>query len=143
MPLPVHIGWREWASLPELGVTRIKVKVDTGARTSALHTFHVEKIEKPKQPKKVVFIMRLRYRNYPSQTLTCTSTLIDMREITDSGGHKERRCVIKTPIVIGNYCWPIEITLTRRDTMRFKMLLGRTALKERFIVNPNRSYLLK
>jgi hypothetical protein len=138
-PVPV-IGWREWVSLPELGVCRIKAKIDTGARTSALHAFSVEILEKSARKKKVCFIIRPHSRH--AKKIKCTAELIDIREVTDSGGHKEKRCVIKTPIIMGNYCWPIEITLTSRDTMRFKMLLGRTALKQRFIVDPHRSYLM-
>jgi hypothetical protein len=142
MQTPVPIGWREWVSLPELGLRRIKTKIDTGARTSALHAFSVEVLEESAQKKKVCFIIRPHSRHSPKKIIKCTAELIDIREITDSGGHKERRCVIKTPIVIGKHRWPIEITLTSRDTMRFKMLLGRTALKHRFIVDPSRSYLI-
>ncbi len=142
MKAPILIGWREWASLPELGIRRIKAKIDTGARTSALHAFSVELIEAP-QKKKVGFIVRLHSRHFPQKKIKCMAELVDIREITDSGGHKEQRCVIKTPLVVGKSCWPIEITLTSRDNMRFKMLLGRTALKGRFIVDPGRSYLIK
>jgi hypothetical protein len=142
MKTPIPIGWREWVSLPELGIRRIKAKVDTGARTSALHAFSVEMMQENPEKKKVCFIIRPHSRHSPKKIIKCSAELIDIREITDSGGHKERRCVIKTPIVIGKHVWPIEITLTSRDTMRFKMLLGRTALKNRFIVDPGRSYLI-
>ena len=137
----IPIGWREWVSLPELGIRRIKAKIDTGARTSALHACSVEMMETT-QKKKVCFIIRPYSRHSSKKIIKCIAELIDIREITDSGGHKERRCVIKTPIVIGKQCWPIEITLTSRDNMRFKMLLGRTALKQRFIVDPSHSYLI-
>jgi hypothetical protein len=143
MEAPSLIGWREWVSLPELGIRRIKTKVDTGARTSALHAFCVEVIEEASQKKKVCFVMRLHSRRSPSETIQCSADLVDIREITDSGGHKEQRCVIKTPLVVGRRRWIIEITLTSRDNMRFKMLLGRTALTGRFIVDPSRSYLIK
>lgn len=141
MQKPILIGWREWVSLPELGIYRIKVKIDTGARTSALHAFCVEIIEEVSQKKKVCFIIRPYSRHSLPKKIKCIAELVDIREITDSGGHKEQRCVIKTPVVIGKRSWPIEITLTSRDNMRFKMLLGRTALKGRFIVDPSRSYL--
>jgi hypothetical protein len=141
METPIPIGWREWISLPELGIRHIKAKIDTGARTSALHAFSVKILKSTTQKKKVCFIMRSHSRHSPKKTIKCIAELIDIRQITDSGGHKERRCVIKTPIVIGKHSWPIEITLTSRDTMRFKMLLGRTALKG-FIVDPCRSYLV-
>lgn len=141
MEAPIPIGWREWISLPELGIRHMKAKVDTGARTSALHAFSVKILEGSLQKKKVCFIMRPYSHHSPKKTIKCITELIDIRQITDSGGHKERRCVIKTPIVIGKHSWPIEITLTSRDTMRFKILLGRTALKG-FIVDPCRSYLI-
>jgi hypothetical protein len=138
----VPIGWREWVSLPELGIRRIKAKIDTGARTSALHAFSVEVMEKLPGKTTVCFMIRPYSRHAFQKMITCTAELIDVREVTDSGGHRERRCVIRTPIVIGKHRWPIEITLTSRDTMRFKMLLGRTALKQHFIVDPSRSYLI-
>ncbi len=143
MGSPNLIGWREWVSLPEFGIHRIKAKIDTGARTSALHAFCVKIIEGASQKKKVCFIMRPYSRCFPQKKVKCTAELVDIREVTDSGGHKERRCVIRTPIIIGQQHWSIEITLTSRDNMRFKMLLGRTALRGRFIVEPSRSYLIK
>lgn len=141
MSSPILIGWREWVSLPELGIPRLKTKVDTGARTSALHAFCVEIIEKTPQKKQVCFSIHPQPKRFPEKTITCIADLIDIREITDSGGHKEQRCVIQTPVVLGLESWPIEITLTSRDNMRFRMLLGRTALGTRFIVDPNHSYL--
>lgn len=137
----IPIGWREWVSLPELGIRCLKAKIDTGARTSALHAYSVKILKGTSQKKKVCFIMHPLSHHSPQKTIKCVAELIDIRQITDSGGHKEKRCVIKTPIVIGKYRWPIEITLTRRDNMRFTMLLGRTALKG-FIVDPCRSYLI-
>lgn len=138
----IPIGWREWVSLPELGIRRIKAKIDTGARTSALHAFSVEILEETIEKKSVCFMIRPYSRHAFQKTIRCITELVDIREVTDSGGHAEQRCVIKTPIVIGKYRWPIEITLTNRDTMRFKMLLGRTALGQHFIVDPSRSYLI-
>ena len=140
------IGWRERVSLPKLGI-RLKAKVDTGARTSALHACSVKIIKKPRERKKVCFEIRLNSQRSPEKIIMCTANLIGIREITDSGGHKEQRCVIKTPIIIGKCRRSIEITLTSRDNMRFKMLLGRTALtpkkgKPPFTINPNASYLL-
>ncbi|QEP44961.1 ATP-dependent zinc protease [Ectothiorhodospiraceae bacterium BW-2] len=132
------IGWREWAALPHLGVSRIKVKVDSGARTSALHTFGLETYHDKGE-------LRVRFGLHPlqqqDQQQFCHALVQDERVVTDSGGHKERRLVIVTPVVIGALCWPIEITLTNRDTMRFRMLLGRTALADRFRIEPDGSYL--
>ena len=133
------IGWREWVALPELGINQIKTKVDTGARTSALHAFELRPFKEGNQDK-------ICFDIHPIQgnadiIITCTATIIDKRWVTDSGGHKEERFVICTPIVIGNQTWPIEVTLTERDTMLFRMLLGRSAIRKRFLVNPARSFI--
>lgn len=141
MSLPITIGWREWVSLPELGIPRLKTKIDTGARTSALHACHVEIIERESHQQQVRFVIHPQPWRFPEKAINCIADLCDIREVTDSGGHKENRCVIQTTIVLGTQCWSIEMTLTSRDNMRFRMLLGRTALKDRFIINPTYSYL--
>jgi len=133
------IGWREWAALPELGIERIKAKVDTGARTSALHAFKVESFSQDG-------IAKVRFSIHPDQhdlsiIKECTANLLDERNVTDSGGHTECRPVILTPIRLGNITKDITITLTNRDTMKFRMLLGRTAMNGSFIVDPQLSYL--
>ena len=138
LSLPI-LGWREWAALPELGIPRIKCKVDTGARSSALHAFYLE-------PFKSRGKHRIRFGIHPFQRRTdreciCTADVLDQRIVTDSGGHRENRYVIVSTIVVGDEGWPVEITLTDRDTMRFRMLLGRTAIKNKFVVNPASSYL--
>jgi len=133
------LGWREWLSLPELGIAAIKTKVDTGARTSALHAFCVEAYEESGR-------QRVRFAIHPLQkrsdvVIECTADILDRRSVTDSGGHREMRYVIRTPIRLGAHEYPIELTLTDRDTMKFRMLLGRGALQDRFIVDPAHSYL--
>lgn len=132
------VGWREWVCLPELGINKIKAKIDTGARTSALHAFSLEPFSDNGRN-------RIRFSLHPFQhnnehIITCVADVIDRRLVTDSGGHEEERYVIYTPITIAGQTWPIEITLTERENMLFRMLLGRSALRKRFIVNPARSF---
>ncbi len=132
------VGWREWVSLPELSIQKIKAKIDTGARTSALHAFSLRPFtENGKE--RITFDLHPMQHNI-DHIITCTADIVDKREVTDSGGHTEERFVIKTPITIAGLTWPIEITLTERENMLFRMLLGRSALRKRFIVNPARSF---
>jgi len=134
------LGWNEWIALPDLNVPRIKCKVDTGARTSALHAFYVEEFEENS-------VRRVRFGLHPEQGDTtkeihCIADIVDKRKVTDSGGHTESRIVILSSIVIGNLTWPIEITLTNRDTMRYRMLLGRAAIEDNFIVDAGASCIM-
>jgi len=134
------IGWREWVSLPELGIEHIKAKIDTGARTSALHAFSVRTFTKQG-------IKMVRFRIHPYQrrkdvVVECIAPVLDKRWVTDSGGHREQRYVIESLVKLGELVWPIELTLTNRENMKFRMLLGRTAMKGRIRVNPGRSYLV-
>lgn len=133
-----RIGWREWLALPELGITHIKAKVDTGARTSALHAFSLRPFREDNRDKISFDIHPIQHDS--SVVVTCVADIIDKRWVTDSGGHSEERVVICTPVVLGNETWPIEITLTERDTMLFRMLLGRSAIRKRYVVDPARSF---
>lgn len=133
------LGWREWVDLPELGLRHIKAKVDTGARTSALHAFELRTFEEDGR-------RRVEFKMHPNQkdtrtVVVCRADIKDERVVRDSGGHAEKRLVIETPLHVGEHNWPIEITLTARDDMLFRMLLGRTAMRRRVTVDPARSYL--
>jgi hypothetical protein len=125
--------------LPELNIPFIKAKVDTGARTSALHTFALETFRQSGKLMASFDIHPIQKNDAIVQH--CVAEIIDERWVTDSGGHREQRYVISTPVIVGDKQWPIEITLTNRDTMRFRMLLGRTAMKKHFAVVPGSSYL--
>lgn len=132
---PLRIaGWREWVSLPRLNLPAVKAKLDTGARTSCLHAYSVI-------PYRERGALRVRFFVHPLQGRTdlvaqCTAAVHDYRTVTDSGGHREKRYVIHTPVEFAHEQWNIEITLTDRDPMRFRMLLGRSALHGRMLVNP-------
>lgn len=133
------IGWREWVALPELGLPAVKAKVDTGARTSALHAFYVERFRRRSDD-------YVRFGVHPLQRRTdlvvhCTAPLRDVRQVTDSGGHRERRHLIRTLVRLANLQWTIDLTLTDRDTMIFRMLLGRTAMEDRLMIDPSASFL--
>jgi hypothetical protein len=133
------IGWREWLQLPDLGVPRIKVKVDTGARSSSLHAFNLQVCELDGR-------QVLKFEIHPLQNATqpailTTADLVEFRRVRSSTGHEELRPVIRTLARLGTRSWPIEITLTNRDEMGFRMLLGRRAIINHFVVDPARSYL--
>ena len=137
-PEVITLGWREWVALPELGLSRIKAKIDTGARTSALHAFELDSFSRDGKE-------WVRFKIHPKQQRTdiemvCESPIRDRRVVRDSGGHEELRIVIRSLFQIGPSSWPIDMTLTSRDDMRFRMLLGRAALHGRVFVDPSRSY---
>ena len=134
------LGWREWVSLPDLGLGRIKAKVDTGARTSAIHAFSVRTFEEHGR-ERVEFLVHPIQKDTDT-VVTCRADVHDRRVVSDSGGHKEERVVIETQLEIGGHAWPIEATLTARDDMLFRMLIGRTAINRRALVNPARSYVV-
>ncbi|VEP11410.1 conserved hypothetical protein [Hyella patelloides LEGE 07179] len=133
------IGWRETLSLPELNVGRVKAKIDTGARTSALHAFHCQ--EFPLEDKTMI-----RFQIHPIQrnnqkTVLAEAELLEYRKVRSSGGHAQIRPVIITTIKLGEQQWQVELTLTNRDVMGFRMLLGRQAVRDRFLVDPSQSFL--
>jgi len=133
------IGWREWVLLPALGVGPIKAKIDTGARTSALHAFELEPFQRDGRP-------WVRFEIHPRQRSAAGATLVEVplvehRHVRSSSGIRQRRPMIHTEIEIGGRRFPVDLTLTRRDEMGFRMLVGRQALRGRFVVDPGRSYL--
>lgn len=134
------LGWREWVALPELGIPAIKAKLDTGARTSAIHAHDVRTFRR-RGTRWVRFnVFPLQGRREPE--IVCEARVIDERVVADSGGHRQKRLVIATELQAGESRLEIEVTITRRDSMRFRMLLGRTALGGHFAVDPQASYLL-
>lgn len=140
MNTPITLGWREHLELPELGLNGLKAKIDTGAKTSALHAFRIETEVRDGQDWVRFWIHPLR--KHRDTVLQCEAPIVDQRVVSDSGGHKESRIVISTPLEIQGQSWPIEITLTNRDSMIFPMLLGRTAMEGRVLVDPSLSYVL-
>lgn len=135
------IGWCETFSFPELTLKNVQAKIDTGARTSCLHAFYVEKFRAKDGS------ARVRFGVHPLQgsdelAVHCEAALHDERYVTDSGGHRTKRCVILTTFEADGHSFQAELTLTDRDSMKFRMLLGRTAMHERFVVDPSASYLL-
>lgn len=133
------VGWREWVELPDLGLSFIKAKVDTGARSSCLHAFELEVFQRNDED-------WARFKVHPVQgneqkIVECEAKVLDRRTVRDSGGHVEERVVILTTMRLGGWADKVEMTLTSRDNMRFRMLMGRTSIgKAGFVVDPARSY---
>jgi hypothetical protein len=135
----LRVGWREWVRLADLGVAAIKAKIDTGARTSALHAFAIE-------PFRRAGALWVRFEVQPIQRggtlrIKCEAPAIDERAVRNSGGQVERRYIIETLLMLGERSWSIELALANRDQMGFRMLLGRTALEGRALIEPGRSFL--
>jgi hypothetical protein len=133
----IELGWREWISLPHLGINKLLAKVDTGAKTCALHSFYVDPFQKDGES-------WLRFGLHPFRKSTkrvihCQARQKDYREVRDSGGKVEKRYVIETDIILGLRVFQCEMTLTNRDSMRYRFLLGRNALKPDYLVNSARS----
>jgi hypothetical protein len=127
------IGWCEWLDLPDLGIERIKAKVDTGARTSALHAEGIRTFERHGRLHVAFHI--------PGSDTPREALVSDLRTIRSSSGHAEKRCVIETSLRLGGHAWRAEITLTQREHMRYPMLLGRSAIAGPYLIHPARSFL--
>ena len=132
-----QLGWEEWAAFPKLGLPAVRAKVDTGARTSALHAVSVEPFGPLDKPQ-VRFIMH-PVPDKPEIEVVCSAPAVDRREVTSSNGERELRWVIETPMKIGDRTWPVELTLTNRESMTYRMLLGRQAIGEDMTVSPGQS----
>ena len=131
---PFILGWEEWVALPDLGLPAIKAKVDTGARTSALHAYFVEPCGTGRKP-----MVRFGVHPIPRRIdveIICMASVVDQRHVASSNGERESRYVISTLLSIGSRQWPIEVTLTNRDTMSYRMLLGRQAIADGILVDP-------
>jgi hypothetical protein len=136
-PLPI-IGWREWVALPDLGIRHVKAKVDTGARSSSLHAFHVKRFERDGK----TFV---RFKVHPvqrdtSRTIEAEAEVLEFRTVRSSNGQTATRPVIITTVEWMGRSWPVELTLANRDEMGFRMLLGREAHRGRFLVDAGKSY---
>lgn len=132
-------GWREWVRLPGVGVPWVKAKLDTGARSSAIHAFDVTELERDGQP-------WVRYSVHPFQhgaaaTVEVESPVLDRREVRSSSGHSDTRLVVPMQVEIVGRLLTVEMTLSSRDEMGFRMLVGREALRQGFVVDPGHSYL--
>lgn len=134
-----RIGWREWVALPDLGVTRIKAKIDTGARSSALHAFDLERFRR-RGNHMVRFAIHTLQRS-SKRVIIAEAEMMDERIVRSSNGVHALRPVILTRVELLGESWPIELTLASRDEMGFRMLLGRQAVRGRFLIDPGRSYL--
>lgn len=132
------MGWEEWVSLPQLGLPSLRAKIDTGARTSALHAVDIEAFGSASRPK-------VRFTVHPmpgndTVSIACSADVVDRREVTSSNGESELRYVIGTDLCVGGRRWPIDVTLTDRGGMTSRMLLGRQALAEDIVVVPNERF---
>lgn len=135
---PVTVGWREWVGLPDLGVDHLKAKIDTGARTSALHAFDLEEFERDA-------VAWVRFSVHPWQRSAEDAVVVecpvhDRRLVRSSNGQVQERVVVLTAVRLVDRVVPTEITLTRRDEMGFRMLIGREALRKGFLVDSGDSY---
>ena len=137
-PLKLLVGWQEWCALPKFNLPAIKAKIDTAAKTSALHASEILPFYQHGELY-VNFVVPPLQRSQKF-AVPCTAMVIDQRTVKNSGGHKELRYVVKTQIKLGDIIWTIDITLTNRDPMIFRMLLGRDALKGHSIIDPGQIF---
>lgn len=134
------IGWREWAALPDFEIAGVNAKIDTGAKTSAIHAFRIREVQIEGEPHVEFYLHPMQGRKKPE--VFCSAPIADKRKVRSSNGQEEERFVIETIICLGGYQLKSDLTLTNRDAMGFRMLIGRDALRRKFIVDPGASYLL-
>ena len=139
-PKPLILGRREWVALPALGLFAIKAKVDTGARTSALHAEGIEPFGPPSN-RRVRFLVHPLLEE-PGLAIACEAALLGEREVTSSSGERDCRCIVSTTLQVGHREWPIELGLTNREGLVHRMLLGRQAIQPGMLVDPAQSFLL-
>jgi hypothetical protein len=132
-------GWREWVGLPELSIRSIKAKIDSGARSSCLHAFDMETLDRDGTPW-VRFAVHPIQRN-DTKIVWCEAPIHDRRLVRSSNGEVSERVVIRTDLRIFGLTWPIDVTLNNRDAMGFRMLIGREAVRGRFLIDSSSSYL--
>ncbi|HJS72275.1 MAG TPA: RimK/LysX family protein [Acidimicrobiia bacterium] len=133
------IGWREWVALPDLGVTEVKAKVDTGADNSSLHAFNIVRLDEDG-------VEKVRFEIHPRQrkrkpSIECLAEVVGERRVKNPGGRTEIRPVIQTTLIVAGQELEALVNLTTRDEMTFRMLLGRRTVRRHFVVDPGRSYL--
>ncbi|NYG54330.1 ATP-dependent zinc protease family protein [Nocardioides perillae] len=131
-------GWREWVGLPEVGVPWVKAKIDTGARTSALHAFDVQ--ETTRDGERWVRFSVHPWQASDDDAVETEARVLDEREVRSSSGHTEVRLVVPMALTLVGRTVTAEVTLSRRDEMGFRMLVGREALRQGYVVDPSRSY---
>lgn len=134
------LGWREWCGFPDLGIRAIKAKLDTGARTSSLHAYNIKPVTHDGVQYVEFDIHPVQRKNLPS--IPCKAPVIDERHVKSSSGVQQLRYIVEVNLNLNGEAYPIELSLTNRDEMGFRLLLGRHALKRKFIVDPAISYVL-
>lgn len=137
---PLKIGWREWAMLPTLCDEPILAKIDTGAKTSAIHAYRVREFAKGAKAYAEFYLHPLQKQRWPE--VYCIAPIHDRRIVRSSNGATQERIVIVVPLCLGKRRWPIEMTLANRDDMGFRLLIGRDALGKNVVIHPARSYML-
>lgn len=135
------IGWREWADLPDFEVTGVNAKIDTGAKSSAIHAFRIKEVMIEGAEHVEFYLHPVQRRKKPE--VFCRALLAGRRVVRSSNGQEEERYVIETMLRLGPRSWKIDLTLTNRDAMGFRLLIGRDALRRKFLIDPGASYLLQ